>query len=209
MSQIVLAIECATGPLSVALYDGTGFLASYVSEKEQAKAEELTRAVEGALKTAAVQFHEVERVAVSNGPGSYTGIRAGIAFSQGLCATGNTKIDIVSLSRSFGVGKVDAGEFISLVKCGREELAIEVFRNWESIELVTTGYHVASYRIEDLTTKHSLTTIVSDRRIPTNLVPASVVPVKTDRPFAEYIAVASSRGLGNGEVGAYLKPRSR
>ena len=42
-------------------------------------------AIEQLLKTAALSFTDIDAVAVTAGPGSYTGLRVGLASAKGLC----------------------------------------------------------------------------------------------------------------------------
>ncbi len=53
-------------------------------ERQNAHAEELQPLLERMLAEAGVSKHALERVAVGMGPGSFTGLRVGIAFAQGI-----------------------------------------------------------------------------------------------------------------------------
>ena len=50
----------------------------------------LMRLVEHTLKTARITFKQIDRLAVSTGPGSYTGLRIGISAVKGMAAAYNT-----------------------------------------------------------------------------------------------------------------------
>jgi tRNA threonylcarbamoyladenosine biosynthesis protein TsaB len=74
----LLAIETATAVTRVALLDGECVVAE-VEDAERAHAAALLPAVERALADAALALSDVEGFAVSIGPGSFTGLRIGLA----------------------------------------------------------------------------------------------------------------------------------
>ncbi|QPH39746.1 tRNA (adenosine(37)-N6)-threonylcarbamoyltransferase complex dimerization subunit type 1 TsaB [Pedobacter endophyticus] len=81
----ILQIETATQVCSVAVsIDG-----KTVSVKEQSgqnlHASSLTLFVEEAIKSIGLSYSEIDAVAVSKGPGSYTGLRIGVSTAKGLC----------------------------------------------------------------------------------------------------------------------------
>ena len=83
---LILAIETATTNCSVALFKA-GVL---IAEKEHntdgyTHAEQLTLFIEEVVNSAKVSLQEIEAVALSKGPGSYTGLRIGTSTAKGLC----------------------------------------------------------------------------------------------------------------------------
>ena len=83
---LILAIETATTNCSVALFKA-GVL---IAEKEHntdgyTHAEQLTLFIEEVVESAKVSLQEIEAVALSKGPGSYTGLRIGTSTAKGLC----------------------------------------------------------------------------------------------------------------------------
>lgn len=61
-----------------------------------ARGESLLNVLENLLKKADVSLENVSRVLVLRGPGSFTGLRTGIAFCEGLCFTGKRELFGVS-----------------------------------------------------------------------------------------------------------------
>jgi len=81
----ILHLETATTVCSVALsYEGQ-LIASKEENKGFTHAEHLTIFIEDVLQMAGKSFAEIDAVAVSKGPGSYTGLRIGVATAKGLC----------------------------------------------------------------------------------------------------------------------------
>jgi tRNA threonylcarbamoyladenosine biosynthesis protein TsaB len=66
-------------------------------------AERLPPMVEAALATAKADYADLDRIAVTTGPGSFTGVRVGIAFARGLALA----LDIPAI----GIGSLDALAF--------------------------------------------------------------------------------------------------
>jgi len=98
--MIVLAIDTAGVDCSVALYDSAaGKVLSAVTETiGKGHAERLMAIIDEALAKAGVQLKAIGRVAVVVGPGSFTGIRVGVAAARGLAlALGRESVGVTTL----------------------------------------------------------------------------------------------------------------
>lgn len=82
--ELLLAVESATRVLSVALLDGTRVRAELGVEGPRVHSERILPAIDRVLEEAEVALRDVAAFAVSVGPGSFTGLRIGIATVQGL-----------------------------------------------------------------------------------------------------------------------------
>jgi tRNA threonylcarbamoyladenosine biosynthesis protein TsaB len=80
----VLCIETSSQVCSVALTT-PGHIFYKESPKTQAHAEALADLVKDCLAEAGIQFKDLQAVAISEGPGSYTGLRIGTSLAKGLC----------------------------------------------------------------------------------------------------------------------------
>ncbi len=89
---LILAIDTATRRLSVALMDGDACVGRYDDDEKRLHAEGLLPAIEGLLRTAAVSVEELLAFAVSIGPGSFTGLRIGLATVKGLTFGGTQPV---------------------------------------------------------------------------------------------------------------------
>jgi len=85
MGKIILGIETATKICSVAITDGGKLLALKEEGGEYSHAEKLNGFIEDCLKEANVTLQHIDAIAVSKGPGSYTGLRIGVSTAKGLC----------------------------------------------------------------------------------------------------------------------------
>jgi len=80
----ILAVETALGACSVALLDGEKILAHHFEEMARGHAEALAPMVRDIMREARLTFPVLDRLAVTTGPGTFTGQRVGLAFMRGL-----------------------------------------------------------------------------------------------------------------------------
>jgi universal bacterial protein YeaZ len=81
---MILCLETATNLCSVALCDNNGVVALKESSEGKSHASLLTVFISDILKEAGIRAGELEAVAVSKGPGSYTGLRIGVSAAKGI-----------------------------------------------------------------------------------------------------------------------------
>lgn len=82
---VILALETSTDVCSVALHDGANLLGEAVLHVPQAHASMLAPLVEKVIGESGCAYRDLKAVAVSAGPGSYTGLRIGTSTAKGLC----------------------------------------------------------------------------------------------------------------------------
>ncbi|HTC84298.1 MAG TPA: tRNA (adenosine(37)-N6)-threonylcarbamoyltransferase complex dimerization subunit type 1 TsaB [Rhizomicrobium sp.] len=80
----ILAVDTALGACSVALLNDEKVLAHLIEPMDRGHAERLAPMVDEAMKAAKVEFSSLDRLAVTTGPGTFTGQRVGLAFMRGL-----------------------------------------------------------------------------------------------------------------------------
>jgi tRNA threonylcarbamoyladenosine biosynthesis protein TsaB len=83
--SFILSIDTATPLCSVAIHNNGQLGYSCESQEEGVHGKKLTRLIEKALAEAGIQAKDLSAIAISNGPGSYTGLRIGLATAKGLC----------------------------------------------------------------------------------------------------------------------------
>jgi tRNA threonylcarbamoyladenosine biosynthesis protein TsaB len=80
----ILAVDTALGACSAAVLDGDVVRAHTLETMERGHAEALAPMVQSAMAAAKLTFAELDRLAVTTGPGTFTGQRVGLAFMRGL-----------------------------------------------------------------------------------------------------------------------------
>jgi len=81
---LILHIETATDICSVAISEGDRQLSLVESGQERSHARLLNSFIRQAMKEADLTFKDLQGIAVSKGPGSYTGLRIGVSTAKGL-----------------------------------------------------------------------------------------------------------------------------
>ena len=111
---LVLNIETATTNCSVSLsQDGETLVLKEDNSLNYSHAETLHVFIDEVFKSVGLQPKEIDAVAVSKGPGSYTGLRIGVSSAKGLCfALNKPLISISTLESLAHQVKVESGYII-------------------------------------------------------------------------------------------------
>lgn len=92
-----LVFDTTAGGIVVGLYEDEKRLCKVGKQMEFGQAEELVISVSSILKEHNLDFSQIGLLGVCSGPGSFTGVRAGLAFARGL-ALGHEKLQITGVS---------------------------------------------------------------------------------------------------------------
>ncbi len=82
---IILHIDTATEFASICLSDGLNILGFEAHQEQKNHASFLQPAIKKMMQEAKVDLKNIDAISVTNGPGSYTGLRVGLASAKGLC----------------------------------------------------------------------------------------------------------------------------
>lgn len=94
----LLALDCSAGAVSVAVCHGRSLLAAAQTAMERGHAEALMPMVAQVTAEAGLAWHELDAVAATVGPGSFTGVRIGLAAARGIAlAAGLATVPVTSL----------------------------------------------------------------------------------------------------------------
>lgn len=149
---MLLAIDTATAMMGLALHDGRDLMAESHWRTAQNHSVELAPAVERMLSQAGLKPRDLSAVAVCTGPGSYTGVRIGVALAKGLASARGIPL--------VGIGALDAlaagqpyfqGGLIAVAGVGRGRIVASAYHwrggRWKarrSPELMTWSALLAS-----------------------------------------------------------------
>ena len=125
----ILNIETATKNCSVSLAkNGETILCKEIAEQGYSHAEKLHVFIEEILKETAITVQDLKAIAVSKGPGSYTGLRIGVSTAKGLCyALGIPLISIDTLQVLAKQVVVENGLVVPMIDARRMEVYSAVF----------------------------------------------------------------------------------
>jgi tRNA threonylcarbamoyladenosine biosynthesis protein TsaB len=101
---LILCLETATEVCSVALFRDDTLLGIRESSERNVHSAMLTSFIEEVVKSANVSYHALGAIAVSMGPGSYTGLRIGVASAKGLCYALDKPLIAVPTLQAMAVG---------------------------------------------------------------------------------------------------------
>ena len=93
---LILSLETSTTVCSASLHHDGNLLASKELLTPQSASSQLAPIIDQLLKDSKISSKEINAVAVASGPGSYTGLRIGVATAKGLCFA--LKIPLVSIN---------------------------------------------------------------------------------------------------------------
>lgn len=129
----IIQLETTTKQCSVALsYKGNCFSKKVLLAEHFSHDEKLHVFIREVLQEASVGFSELDAVSISKGPGSYTGLRIGVAAAKGLCFALDLPligIHTLELMVQPFIGKAEYAFFIPMLDARRMEVYTAVFDN--------------------------------------------------------------------------------
>ncbi len=120
-NQKILAFDTATEYLSVALYFDSKVQSELTAFVPRRHSELLPEFVETVLKYSATDLSEITTFAISIGPGSYTGLRVGVSFVQGLVASIGARVIAVDTLEAISLASSPCEEPVAVVFDARAE----------------------------------------------------------------------------------------
>lgn len=214
----ILAIETATGHQSVALMDNHATLAQSGLDAAGHHSKYLVPTIDKVLKTAGYKLSDIQGLAVSIGPGSFTGLRVGLATMMGLRMVTGVPLATVPTLEAMAWNLRSAMPMLCPILKARTGEVYWAFYRWETSGLTQIGQD----RVGSLhTLAQSLTesTIVygegwqANREELHRLLEATGIPVREASAHAMMASAVSVGSAGlekiqRGELAGYgLSPR--
>lgn len=132
--MLILAADTSLPIFSVALLRDRTLLGSIALEGRSSRNEKLLPAVDWLLLESGLDRHEVDLFAVTRGPGSFTGVRIGLATIQGLALALGKPVcamsthEAIALGEGSGAGDLPHLERVAVVDdAGRGEFYVSLF----------------------------------------------------------------------------------
>lgn len=128
---MILAIDTATRFISIALHDGQTLLMEQTWQSDNQHTAQLAPALHQLFDLCDITPAQLNAVAVCIGPGSYTGLRIGVAMAKGLCAAhelpliGMTSLDLLAYSHA--QHQANTG-LVAVVAAGRGRVIVNSYR---------------------------------------------------------------------------------
>jgi len=101
---IILSIETSTKTSSIAIHENGELISSQHIHIEKSHAQYLTLSIKYLLETSGILMNHIDAVAISKGPGSYTGLRIGTSTAKGICYALDTKLIAINSLEAMAYG---------------------------------------------------------------------------------------------------------
>jgi tRNA threonylcarbamoyladenosine biosynthesis protein TsaB len=135
---VLLALDTATSWGSVALYDGHEVLAESSWRSQRRHGDELFPQIERTLEVAGVALRQIDRIAVSIGPGSFTGLRIAIAAAKGLARGLDARVAGIPTLDALAFAYTSAAVVVCpLISSGRHEFYAAFY---EPVDIRESGW---------------------------------------------------------------------
>jgi tRNA threonylcarbamoyladenosine biosynthesis protein TsaB len=137
--SIILGIETSTKICAVAISNGDKLLALEEEGGDYSHSEKLTIFIQKVLKSANLVLKDVDVIAVSKGPGSYTGLRIGVSVAKGLCYALDKPLIAVDTLQAMARNPSLSGDlFCPMIDARRMEVYTALYdRKNEMVEPIT------------------------------------------------------------------------
>ena len=172
--MIALGFDTCLSACSVAVVDGERVLACAREVMARGHQERLAPMAQQVMAKAGLTFGQLDRIGVTVGPGSFTGLRVGIAFAKGLA---------LSLDRpTVGIGTLEAlaahakGLVFPAIDARRGQLYLQAFEDGRALmapDALTA--EAAAARIAELSMGRPFTLTGSGAALLTDLSPAATL----------------------------------
>ena len=142
----ILCLESSTEVCSVCIHEDGTVIALEESLESNQHSKKITLFIQECLKQANLDVKDLDAIAVSSGPGSYTGLRVGTATAKGLCFGGEVPLIAVSTLEAMATGflaKTENSKFdfvMPTIDARRQEVYAAVFNTQGEVVLDTFSY---------------------------------------------------------------------
>lgn len=147
-SPLILAVDTATRSGGIAVARGEHLLACRKGDASVSHSINLIEMIQSTMQESRVSLAEIELFAVAVGPGSFTGLRIGLATVKAFAATTGHKIVGVSTLAAVAHAAGESKQSVALLPAGRGEVFAQMF-------LVNNGSAVALDEAAHLTPKET------------------------------------------------------
>ncbi|HEX8247812.1 MAG TPA: tRNA (adenosine(37)-N6)-threonylcarbamoyltransferase complex dimerization subunit type 1 TsaB [Pyrinomonadaceae bacterium] len=208
--RIILAVETALHPGSVSILQGLEEIDGWVGNAEISRSEDLLPVVSDLLKKNRIHQKQIDLIGVSLGPGSFTGVRVGLATAKGLALGTGCECIGVSTLEVLAASAEKKGRIRSVISGGRNELYYQDFYFAENRALLKSG-DIRTAETQTLFDESDLTdldAIVLDDKAKQKHLQFDDFPAVKFQPSnpAKYVGLIALKNFAN-EIREELLPR--
>ncbi len=172
--MIVLGLDTCLNACAVAVIDGERVLAHMHEPMMRGHQERLAPMAQAVMAEAGLPFAQLNRIGATVGPGSFTGLRVGVAFAKGLgSALGVPAVGVGSLE---ALAAASSGMVAAVIDARRDQLYLQVFDDGHPLmapDVLPLG--TAAARLAELTMGRTLTLVGPGAHLLTEFAPGAAV----------------------------------
>ena len=125
--MIVLSLDTCLGACSAAIIDGDLVLGALSEPMVRGHQERLASMIRDLASDAKIEFAAIDRIGVTIGPGSFTGLRVGLAFAKGLGVALDRPCIGVGVLQALAATACVQGRIASVIDAGRANIYLQTF----------------------------------------------------------------------------------
>lgn len=217
MASKILTIETSTKSCSTCLAkDGKPWIVRE-TKSQSGHAEKITLFIQEIMDTAGISLEEVDAIAVSKGPGSYTGLRIGVSTVKGLCYALNKPMLAVDTLQAlaWGASTYETGNkiaYVALMDARRMDAYVGIYNH--QMEVIKAPYFATlaedsfDFLLEDEAIEEVVLVGDATEKYQPLLTNEKIRISKVELPSAKYMAGLAQQALDNNafEDVAYFEP---
>jgi tRNA threonylcarbamoyladenosine biosynthesis protein TsaB len=198
--MIVLGLDTCLNACSVAVMEGGRVLAHAHDVMARGHQERLAPMAQRVMDEAGVSFPQLQRIAVTVGPGSFTGLRVGLAFAKGLASALSLPAVGVGTLEALAAEGADAHEgglVFAAIDARRDQLYLQAFEGGRPLmapDVLPLGTAVA--RLAELTMGRPLTLVGSGAPLLAGAAPGARVILAQGADARRVAQIAAARQAG-------------
>ncbi|QSX07012.1 tRNA (adenosine(37)-N6)-threonylcarbamoyltransferase complex dimerization subunit type 1 TsaB [Sedimentibacter sp. zth1] len=133
----ILGIESASITASCAVAENDILLCEYSQSFNKTHSEKLMPLIVQSLEDNSIQLDDIQYVAISKGPGSYTGLRIGASIAKGIALAKNLPIVAVPTMKSLACNVLDYNNYIVSIIDAKGNRTYAGIYKWDGDKLCT------------------------------------------------------------------------
>jgi len=172
--MIVLGLDTCLNACSVAVLDGDIVLAHASETMARGHQERLAPMAQAVMAEAGLPFSKLERIGATVGPGSFTGLRVGVAFAKGLGSA--LGIPVVGVGVLEALAAEAPGLVASVIDARRDQVYLQVFEDGQALmapDVLPIG--TAAARLVELAMGRMLTLVGSGAPLLADAAPGAAM----------------------------------
>ena len=190
--MIVLALDTCLNTCSVAVSDGQRVLARASEVMARGHQERLAPMTQAVMAQAGLGFPALQRIGVTVGPGSFTGLRVGIAFAKGLASA--LAIPAVGIGTLEAMAADVPGLAFAAIDARRGQLYCQAFEDGRAVMApAAMTADTAAVQLAEIASGRPLTLIGSGGAVLAPMVPGATIVAAEGADAAVVARLAAAR----------------